>query len=148
MSYLKDKLEEKHMTQIELAKRLGVTKGWISQLANDDSRLFGLPFDTLYEISVILDIPIEIFIKNLLITSITIEEIDIMELLKRIKEGRPPKKILITGNKYLYNENNEECEFLYYLYKADCDASGDKQYWLDNERIELTLDTKIGILKY
>ena len=148
MSYLKDKLEEKHITQIELAKRLGVTKGWISQLANNDDKLFNLPFDALYEISVILDIPIEIFIKDLLIISIIIEEIDIMELLKRIKEGRPPKKILISGNKYLYNENNEECEFLYYLYKADSDVNGDKQYWLDNERIVLTFDTKIGILKH
>ena len=148
MSYLKDKLEQKHIKQIELANRLGVTKGWISQLANDDIKLLGLPFDALYEISVILDIPLEIFIKDLLKISITIEEIDVMELLKRIKEGDPPKKILINGNRYSYNDSNEGCKFLYYLYKADYDASGDKKYWLLNERIDLTLDTKIGILKH
>ena len=71
------------------------------------------------------------------------EEIDIIELLKRVKEGKAPKKIKINGSNYSYNEKTI-C--LYSLYEADSNATGDQKYWIDNEGIDLDLDTKIKIL--
>lgn len=33
------------------------------------------------------------------------EEIDIIELLKRVKEGKPPREIEIDGKKLIYNQD-------------------------------------------
>jgi len=35
------------------------------------------------------------------------EEIDIIELLKRVKEGKAPKEIEIEDTKYFYNQNDD-----------------------------------------
>ena len=41
------------------------------------------------------------------------EEIDIIELLKRVKEGKAPKKIEINGNEYNYCPTEYNIQFLY-----------------------------------
>ena len=64
------------------------------------------------------------------------EEIDIIELLKRIKEGKAPKLIEIDGTEYEFYENYNDIVCAYQT--EDCDD------WLENETI--TLDTKIKIL--
>lgn len=64
------------------------------------------------------------------------EEIDVVELLKRVKEGKAPKKIEIEETKYKFQEN---CSDIVCIYQTeDCDD------WLENENV--TLDTKIKIL--
>lgn len=64
------------------------------------------------------------------------EEIDIIELLKRVKEGKEPKEIEIEGTKYKFREN---CPDIACIYQTE-----DYDDWLENEYI--TLDTKIKIL--
>ena len=65
------------------------------------------------------------------------EEIDIIELFKRIKEGNAPKEIEINGIKYF--RNKEDWSNIYCIYQTeDCYA------WLDN--VDVTLDAKIKIL--
>ena len=63
------------------------------------------------------------------------EEIDIIELLKRVKEGKAPKEIEIEGVKYHYNEEWYDV-FYSYLGRNDKKIS---QNFLD-------FDTKIKIL--
>ena len=63
------------------------------------------------------------------------EEIDIVELLKRVKEGKAPKKIMIGGTKYEYDNTWEEIGEIY---------ENDYGHFLYEE--EITLDTKIKIL--
>ncbi|MBR2703931.1 MAG: hypothetical protein IKE91_00490 [Clostridia bacterium] len=41
------------------------------------------------------------------------EEIDIIELLRRVKEGIAPKEIEMLGNKFVYVENWESIDTLY-----------------------------------
>lgn len=64
------------------------------------------------------------------------EEIDIIELLKRVKEGNAPKEIEIEGEKYKFQEN---CSDIVCTYQTE-----DYDDWLENE--DVTLDTKIKIL--
>lgn len=65
------------------------------------------------------------------------EEIDIIELLKRVKEGKAPKEIEILGNCYVRN-TDEDKDILDYMYK------GDTEYWTCETQIDI--DTKIKIL--
>ena len=62
------------------------------------------------------------------------EEIDIIELLKRVKEGKAPKEIEINGNEYelTYEENN-----IRFLYQNNYNTM-----YAEN----ITFDTKIKIL--
>lgn len=64
------------------------------------------------------------------------EEIDIIELLKRVKEGKAPKWIEVGGNKYKYFGEGYPIEYLY----MDNDGDG----WLRLESVDV--DTKIKIL--
>lgn len=64
MNYLKEKLNEQNMTQKELAIRCDVSFTTISRLCNDKNKR-GASIDLAYNISKILDIPIEEFIKNI-----------------------------------------------------------------------------------
>ena len=64
------------------------------------------------------------------------EEIDIIELLKRVKEGNAPKWIEVGGNKYKYYGNGYSLEYLY----IDNDGDG----WTRIESVDV--DTKIKIL--
>lgn len=64
------------------------------------------------------------------------EEIDIIELLKRVKEGKAPKWIEVGGNKYKYYGEGYSIEYLY----IDNDGDG----WLHIESVDT--DTKIKIL--
>jgi len=64
------------------------------------------------------------------------EEIDIIELLKRVKEGKAPKEIEIDGTKYEFKEN---CSDIVCIYQTEYFYN-----WLDNE--DITLNTKIKIL--
>lgn len=64
------------------------------------------------------------------------EEIDIIELLRRVKDGKPPKKIEIDGTKYEFKEN---CSDIVCIYQTEYCYN-----WLDNE--DITLNTKIKIL--
>ena len=62
------------------------------------------------------------------------EEIDIIELLKRVKEGKAPKKIEIRGQRLVYDDDTD---ILAYMYENDeCN-------WYS---LQMTLDTKIKIL--
>ena len=64
------------------------------------------------------------------------EEIDIIELLKRVKEGKAPKRIEINETKYEFKENYSDVVCIYQTEEDDV--------WLEYEAI--TLDTKIKIL--
>lgn len=64
------------------------------------------------------------------------EEIDVIELLKRVKEGNAPKKIEIERTKYKFQEN---CSDIVCIYQTE-----GYDDWLENE--DITLDTKIKIL--
>ena len=64
------------------------------------------------------------------------EEIDIIELLKRVKEGKAPKEIEIEETKYEFQKNYTDIVLAY--------QTEDDDNWLENEII--TLDTKIKIL--
>lgn len=61
------------------------------------------------------------------------EEIDIIELLQRVKEGKAPKEIEINGNKYQYSGSDN----IQYLYENE-------NFCIFVENIEF--DTKIKIL--
>lgn len=61
------------------------------------------------------------------------EEIDIIELLKRVKEGKAPKEIEIKNKIFTYNQS-KDISYLYSYY-----ADGWLQYDID-------FDTKIKIL--
>ena len=64
------------------------------------------------------------------------EEIDIIELLKRVKEGKAPKWIEVGGNKYKYYGEGYSIEYLY----IDNDGDG----WVRLEEVDVC--TKIKIL--
>lgn len=64
------------------------------------------------------------------------EEIDIIELLKRVKEGNAPKKIEIDGTEYKFMKDFSD---IYCIYQTE-----DYDDWGENE--DVTLDTKIKIL--
>lgn len=66
------------------------------------------------------------------------EEIDIIELLKRVKEGKAPKKIELGILELDYNDNAQNIES-YYLF----DNGSYERSWLE---YDITLDTKIKIL--
>lgn len=66
MNYLKSKLEEKKITQAELARRLGVTRGYICDLVHGRNYLNKMPLDKLASIANILDIPIKDFFEGVL----------------------------------------------------------------------------------
>lgn len=66
------------------------------------------------------------------------EEIDIIELLQRVKEGKAPKEIEIENTTFYYNENTTDIERLY------CDGSQKASgYWT---RYRTPINTKIKIL--
>lgn len=66
------------------------------------------------------------------------EEIDIIELLKRVKEGKAPKKIELGILELDYNDNAQNIES-YYLF----DNGSYERSWLE---YDITLDTKIKII--
>ncbi len=66
MNYLKEKLEEKNISQSELARRLGVTRGYICDLIHGRQNLKKMPIDKISNIANILDIPLDEFIKGIL----------------------------------------------------------------------------------
>lgn len=65
MGYLKEKLEEKHISQKDLAIRTGELKSTISRYANEENKR-GMRLDLAYKISIALDIPIEEFVKGII----------------------------------------------------------------------------------
>ena len=68
------------------------------------------------------------------------EEIDIIELLKRVKEGKAPKKIEIDN--YIF-EFDEEAECIESLYNNVDYSSSIVETWFD---LDILFDTKIKIL--
>lgn len=64
------------------------------------------------------------------------EEIDIIELLKRVKEGKAPKEIEVKGKKYNFVEDSPDICCMY--------KDSEKLCYLISEHIYL--DTKIKIL--
>lgn len=64
------------------------------------------------------------------------EEIDIIELLKRVKEGKAPKEIEVDGKKLIYHQDEQYFERLY--------QTETNSWWCNSSFI--TLDTKIKIL--
>jgi hypothetical protein len=64
------------------------------------------------------------------------EEIDIIELLKRVKEGKAPKEIEINGKKLIYHQDEKYFERLY--------QTENNSWWINSCFIDL--DTKIKIL--
>lgn len=73
------------------------------------------------------------------------EEIDIIELLKRVKEGKAPQTIEINGDKYYRNVESKYKDIIdvMYCFHSDVYEEGYK-WWLENS--DATLDTKIKIL--
>lgn len=72
------------------------------------------------------------------------EEIDIIELLQRVKEGKAPKRIEIEG--VIYERNTDEqfrdcVDFMYQHYRG---VDEPIDWWIDDK--DITLDTKIKIL--
>lgn len=66
MNYLKQKLEEKHISQSELARRIGVTRGYICDLCHGRNKLSKMPIEKLGNIAQALDIDIKEFIEEIL----------------------------------------------------------------------------------
>lgn len=66
MNYLKRKLEERNMSQVELAKRLGVDKSAITHYITGRIKLKNLSVERITNIAMILNVPIEEFIKNII----------------------------------------------------------------------------------
>ena len=69
------------------------------------------------------------------------EEIDIIELLRRVKEGNAPKEIEIKGKTFKIKDKTDVSIELLYFYKRD---DGNIINWIEN--IDVLLDTKIKIL--
>ena len=67
------------------------------------------------------------------------KEIDIIELLQRVKEGKAPKEIEINDIKFYYEEPRGDIPIIAKMYRTL-----NNSYWL--HRVYLTLDTKIKIL--
>ena len=67
------------------------------------------------------------------------EEIDIIELLQRVKEGKAPKEIEINDIKFYYEEPRGDIPIIAEMYRTL-----NNSYWL--HRVYLTLNTKIKIL--
>lgn len=65
MSYLKQKLEEKHITQKELAIRTGIDKGSINYYCNKELKR-GMSIENAYNIAMVLDLDIKEFIEEIL----------------------------------------------------------------------------------
>lgn len=65
-NYLKQKLEEKHISQVEFAKRLGLHKSTITQYVKGNIKLKKLPLDRLSIMALVLDIPLKEFIEGVL----------------------------------------------------------------------------------
>lgn len=68
------------------------------------------------------------------------EEIDIIELFRRIKDGKAPKEIEINNHKYTYND--KEFDDIVWMYHRYIGTS--KRFWIEDEMMRL--DTKIKIL--
>ena len=69
------------------------------------------------------------------------EEIDIIELLKRVKEGKAPKEIEING--VVYERNIDEFgNYIETMYEHDEGPRSATKFWIDTA----TLSTKIKIL--
>ena len=66
MSYLKNKLKEKHITQAELGRRLGVTRQYICDLCRGRRKLSKMPVEKVCDIALILDLDIKEFIEEIL----------------------------------------------------------------------------------
>ena len=66
MNYLKEKLEEKNISQVELAKRLGICKSTITHYIQGRIKLKNLSVERVCNMANILDIPIDEFIGTIL----------------------------------------------------------------------------------
>ena len=66
MNYLKKKLQERNISQNELAKRIGITKGRVSQLTKEGKDLSKMPISRIYEISRVLDLDLKEFVEEIL----------------------------------------------------------------------------------
>ena len=62
-NYLKQKLEERNITQIELAKRCGVGKSHINQIIHENVKP---SLELAYHISIALDLDLKEFIRSIL----------------------------------------------------------------------------------
>lgn len=71
------------------------------------------------------------------------EEIDIIELLKRVKEGKAPKRIEIEGVIYIRNTDEQFCDCVDLMYFCNTSIN-ETNWWIDDKGV--TLDTKIKIL--
>lgn len=65
MNYLKQKLEEKHITQKELAIRTGINKGAINYYCNTELKR-GMSIETAYLICETLNLDLKEFIEEML----------------------------------------------------------------------------------
>lgn len=66
MNYLKEKLEEKNISQSELARRLGVTRGYICHLVEGRRHLDKMSLEKIVNMANIFDTPIEEFIEKII----------------------------------------------------------------------------------
>ena len=72
------------------------------------------------------------------------EEIDIIELLKRVKEGKAPKEIEINDVAYERNTDGLFCDCIDLMYCRNIATDKPTNWWIDDKMV--TLDTKIKIL--
>lgn len=72
------------------------------------------------------------------------EEIDIIELLQRVKEGNAPKRIEIKGVIYERNTDEQFQDYVDLMYQHYRGVDEPIDWWIDDK--DVTLDTKIKIL--
>lgn len=66
MNYLKQKLEEKNMTQTELGKRIGISRQYVCDMCNGRTNFLNMRLVNIYEISRALDLDLKEFIEEIL----------------------------------------------------------------------------------
>lgn len=64
MNYLKEKLEEKNISQSELARRTEISQSYISKICNGKIDFKKVSEDKLYDLAIGLGIPVDEFIVN------------------------------------------------------------------------------------
>lgn len=65
-NYLYGLLKEKNMSQVEFGRRLGLCKSNITHYINGKIKLRKLPIDRIYEMSIVLDVPIAEFVSKIM----------------------------------------------------------------------------------
>lgn len=66
MNYLKQKLEEKHISQVELGRRIGISRQYVCDMCNGRINFMKMKLESIYNIAMVLDIPLYEFVKGIM----------------------------------------------------------------------------------